>query len=76
VILKIPTERMKVASGSTHIVWFGCRIQSSKQGSQPRCVLRSDTRLRAILSEPLQTFMAVTLDHRYSVYTHYTKVKE
>jgi hypothetical protein len=38
-------------------------------------VFRSDTCIRSILSKPLETFTAVTLDHLYSVYKHYTKIK-
>src|SRR5271157_4832523 len=62
---------MQVIPWRVHIACHCGSIQSCQQDAQSGRMFWPDSRLRTRLSEFLQAFVTVTLDHLYSVYTHY-----
>src|ERR1039458_2845863 len=69
VIFKAAMKRMQVVARGVQIVWHDGGIQGRQKVAQPCGVLRPYPRLRARLSELLQSFVTVALDHSYSVCT-------
>jgi hypothetical protein len=69
---EVPFERMQIVTGCIHITGNTGNIQSRQKAPQPGRVSWLNARFGAGLRKEPQAFVAIALDHAYSVYERYT----
>ena len=72
---KLGFQGMQDVAGSIHIAGPGGDVQSSEEPPQLRSMRGLNAGLGTCFREELQSFVAIALDHAYSVYEHYTESK-